>query len=67
MDEVFRGKPLNQVHPALVHFPVGLWVLSLLFDLATLFFGANNPLVRGRSTRWSAGPLWPSWLLYQAC
>jgi nitrite reductase/ring-hydroxylating ferredoxin subunit/uncharacterized membrane protein len=38
------GHPL---HPVLVHFPVGLWVLSLLFDLATYALGPANWLVRG--------------------
>jgi nitrite reductase/ring-hydroxylating ferredoxin subunit/uncharacterized membrane protein len=31
----------------LVHFPIGLFVLSIFFDLATLFAGVGNPLVRG--------------------
>ena len=37
------GHPL---HAILVHYPVGLWVLSLLLDAVTLLFGANNALVR---------------------
>jgi nitrite reductase/ring-hydroxylating ferredoxin subunit/uncharacterized membrane protein len=48
MKDLLQGKPLRHpLHPALAHFPVGLWVLSLLFDLATLLLGAGNPLVRG--------------------
>ena len=37
-----QGKPLGHpLHPLLVHFPVGLWVLSLLLDLASLAAGSH--------------------------
>jgi nitrite reductase/ring-hydroxylating ferredoxin subunit/uncharacterized membrane protein len=46
--ELLQGRPLKHpLHPILVHFPVGLWVLSLTLDLATRLFGPNYPLVRG--------------------
>jgi nitrite reductase/ring-hydroxylating ferredoxin subunit/uncharacterized membrane protein len=38
------GHPL---HPLLVHFPVGLFVTSLLFDLSTYLLGSGNTAVRG--------------------
>ncbi|HKP53668.1 MAG TPA: DUF2231 domain-containing protein [Chloroflexia bacterium] len=46
--ELLQGRPLKHpLHPILVHFPVGLWVLSLVLDLITILFGPNYPLVRG--------------------
>jgi nitrite reductase/ring-hydroxylating ferredoxin subunit/uncharacterized membrane protein len=44
--EFLQGKPFGHpLHPSLVHFPIGLFVLSLLFDLASYFF---------RETEWLA-------------
>jgi nitrite reductase/ring-hydroxylating ferredoxin subunit/uncharacterized membrane protein len=43
LKELLQGKPLGHpLHPALVHFPIGLFVLSLLFDLASYFFGGED-------------------------
>lgn len=45
---LLQGRPLKYpLHAILVHFPVGLWVLSLVLDLSTVLFGPNYPLVRG--------------------
>ena len=41
--ELLQGKPFGHpLHPALVHFPIGLFVLSLRFDLASYFFREAN-------------------------
>lgn len=46
--DLLQGKWLKHpLHPVLIHFPIGLFVFSLLLDLATIIFGAGNPLVRG--------------------
>jgi uncharacterized membrane protein/nitrite reductase/ring-hydroxylating ferredoxin subunit len=45
---LLQGKPIRHpLHPALVHFPIGLFVLSLFFDLAALFAAAGTTVVRG--------------------
>src|ERR1043166_1201373 len=37
--DLLEGKPLRHpLHPMLVHFPIGFFILSLLLDLATLLF-----------------------------
>jgi uncharacterized membrane protein/nitrite reductase/ring-hydroxylating ferredoxin subunit len=37
--EFLEGKPLRHpLHPFLVHFPIGLFTLSFLLDIATLFY-----------------------------
>jgi nitrite reductase/ring-hydroxylating ferredoxin subunit/uncharacterized membrane protein len=47
MKDFLQGKPLGHpLHPLLVHFPVGLFTISLLFDLATQFVDAGNTGVR---------------------
>src|SRR4051794_27105957 len=47
MKDFLQGKPLGHpLHPLLVHFPVGLFTISLLFDLATVFVDAGNTGVR---------------------
>jgi nitrite reductase/ring-hydroxylating ferredoxin subunit/uncharacterized membrane protein len=38
------GHPL---HPIFVHYPVGLWILSLVLDVITRFTSPNNALVVG--------------------
>ncbi|HBY95533.1 MAG: Rieske 2Fe-2S domain-containing protein [Ardenticatenaceae bacterium] len=49
--DLLQGKRLNYpLHSALVHFPIGLFVLSLLFDLATVLVRPSNPLVWGAFT-----------------
>ena len=46
MQALLEGKPFGHpLHPILVHYPIGLFVLSLLFDVAGLF-GDENWLVR---------------------
>lgn len=45
---LLEGKPFGHpLHPALVHFPIGLFVLSLVLDGMTLLVEADNSLVRG--------------------
>lgn len=44
--DVLQGKPLRHpLHPFLVHFPIGLFVLSFLLDLASLIFRDYQGLV----------------------
>lgn len=44
--DLLQGKWLKHpLHPILIHFPVGLFVLSLLLDLTNLIFGVSNALV----------------------
>lgn len=48
MNDWLEGKPLGHpLHPLLVHLPIGLWLLSLLFDFSTRLVEANNLYVRG--------------------
>lgn len=48
MNDWLEGKPLGHpLHPLLVHLPIGLWLLSLLFDFSTLLVEAHNVYVRG--------------------
>ena len=48
LKDLLEGKPFRHpLHPWLVHFPVGLFFLSLLLDLASLAFPAVPGLVRG--------------------
>ena len=43
-----QGRPFGHpLHPLLVHFPVGLFVMSLLLDLSTFLLGSGNAGVRG--------------------
>ncbi|PYK95597.1 MAG: hypothetical protein DME36_01400 [Verrucomicrobia bacterium] len=47
LKDFLEGKPLRHpVHPLLVHFPIGLFILSLLLDLASLAFPSVPNLVR---------------------
>lgn len=44
---LLQGKPLRHpLHPALVHFPIGLFILSLVFDLASYLWDASNASMR---------------------
>src|SRR5437879_12572654 len=37
--DILEGKPLGHpIHPMLVHFPIGLFFLSLLLDIASFVF-----------------------------
>lgn len=48
LKDLLEGKPFRHpLHPWLVHFPVGLFFLSLLLDLASLAFPTIPGLVRG--------------------
>ena len=48
LKDFLEGKPLRHpLHPMLVHFPVGLFILSLLLDLASLAFPSTSHLARG--------------------
>ncbi len=47
LKDFLEGKPLRHpLHPMLVHFPIGLFLLSLLLDLASLVFPSVPDLVR---------------------
>jgi uncharacterized membrane protein/nitrite reductase/ring-hydroxylating ferredoxin subunit len=47
LKDFLEGKPLRHpLHPILVHFPIGLFILSLLFDLGSLAFPSTPNLVR---------------------
>lgn len=48
LKQLLQGKPFGvPLHPVLVHFPIGLFVLSLIFDLVSVFSGDANGLVLG--------------------
>lgn len=55
--DVLQGKPLRcPVHPALVHFPIGLFALGFLLDLATWIFSRPElHLVRSAFIAYAAG------------
>jgi uncharacterized membrane protein/nitrite reductase/ring-hydroxylating ferredoxin subunit len=47
LKDLLQGKPLRHpLHPMLVHFPIGLFIISLLLDLASLAFPSIPNLVR---------------------
>ena len=56
MKDLLQGKPFGHpLHPILVHFPVGLFVLSLLLDLAASYRRLNargNWIYRYLTARW---------------
>lgn len=48
LKDALQGKPLGHpLHPFLVHFPIGLFVLSFLLDLAHLIWPAAGGLADG--------------------
>jgi nitrite reductase/ring-hydroxylating ferredoxin subunit/uncharacterized membrane protein len=48
LQDLLQGKPFRHpLHPILVHAPVGLFVLSLLLDLGSRYFGPDAGLERG--------------------
>lgn len=45
---LLQGKPFRHpLHPALVHFPIGLFILSLVLDIAAYLEVTSNDLARG--------------------
>ncbi|HJR80371.1 MAG TPA: DUF2231 domain-containing protein [Anaerolineales bacterium] len=43
-----QGKPFGHpLHPALVHFPIGLFLLSLMLDLASYLWNSSTTMVQG--------------------
>ena len=47
LKDFLEGKPLRHpLHPMLVHFPIGLFILSFILDLASLAFPSVPNLVR---------------------
>src|SRR5207245_11533654 len=47
LKDFLEGKPLRHpLHPLLVHFPIGRFILSLLLDLASFAFRSTPDLVR---------------------
>jgi uncharacterized membrane protein len=48
MKELLQGRPFGHpLHPFLIHFPIGLFVMSLLLDLMVRFGTPSNALVQG--------------------
>ena len=48
MKDILQGKPLRHaLHPFLVHFPIGFYVLSFLLDIGSYMFRESVPLVAG--------------------
>ncbi len=71
LKDFLEGKPLGHpIHPMLVHFPIGLFLLSFLLDLASLAFPSVPSLVRdsfyamllGLIMALVAGPCRVSWI-----
>lgn len=51
---LLQGKPLRHpLHPALVHFPIGLFILSLVLDLVSYWQASSNSLFR--ASRYALG------------
>ena len=47
LKDILEGKPLRHpIHPMLVHFPIGFFILSLLLDLGSLVFPVTPFLLR---------------------
>ena len=56
LKELLQGKPFGHpLHPALVHFPIGLFVLSLFFDLASYLFREAGWLAQAAFSTLSLG------------
>jgi nitrite reductase/ring-hydroxylating ferredoxin subunit/uncharacterized membrane protein len=52
--DLLQGKPFGHpLHPAVVHFPIGLFIFSLLLDIATYFLPQPGLIYRG--TRYTLG------------
>src|SRR5437588_5844729 len=48
LKDLLEGKPLRHpIHPMLVHFPIGLFVLSFVLDLTSLVCPEVPTLMRG--------------------
>ena len=48
MKDILQGRPLRHaLHPLLVHFPIGFFVLSFLLDVGSYLFKEGSPLVAG--------------------
>lgn len=53
---LLQGKPIHHpLHPMLVHFPIGLFVLSFVMDIASYFGNGSVNLVRGSFYMMAAG------------
>src|SRR5947209_2925668 len=47
LKDILEGKPLRHpIHPMLVHFPIGFFILSLLLDLASFLFPDTSFILR---------------------
>lgn len=54
LKDLLQGKPFGHpLHPAMVHFPIGLFVLSLIMDFATYLL--TDPGILYRGTLYSLG------------
>src|SRR2546423_2997821 len=48
LKDILEGKPLRHpIHPMLVHFPIGLFILSLILDLVSFACPEVTTLLRG--------------------
>src|SRR5512138_2000000 len=56
LKDLLEGKPFRHpLHPFLVHFPIGLFAISLLLDLASLGLPGPHGFVRGAFYAIAAG------------
>lgn len=56
LKDILQGKPLRHpLHPFLIHFPIGLFVLSLLLDIAARFWPEIEGLSEGAFYSMAAG------------
>ena len=47
LKSLLQGKPFHHpLHPALVHFPIGMFILSLLLDIVSYLWNPSNNLFR---------------------
>src|SRR3989475_2804009 len=47
LKDILEGKPLKHpIHPMLVHFPIGFFILSFVFDVASFVFPFQPYLLR---------------------
>ena len=55
---LLQGRPFGHpLHPMIVHLPIGLWMLSFVFDIASRIADDGNWLVRGAYYTMVAGTI----------
>ncbi len=58
LKDFLQGKPFQApLHPALIHFPIGLFVLSLILDIASYLDKTTNWLVPAAASAMAGGIL----------